>query len=63
MYLYRDNKIEFEGNKKEIISYIREAYVDEYFVEEFGSIFQKDFDKFIYVCECLGIEVKSRRIK
>lgn len=61
MYIFRDGKIEFQGNKKECISYIRDAYADEYFVEEYGNSFQKDFAKFIYVVECLGMEVRNRK--
>lgn len=30
MYLYRKNKIEFEGNKKEIIEYVLNCYSEEF---------------------------------
>ena len=31
-YLIRNNKVEYSGNKKEIIAYIMQAYEDDYFV-------------------------------
>ena len=59
MKIIRNGKIEFSGNKKEIIEYIRECYQDEYMVREYGNILNKDFNKLIYVLECIGLELRK----
>ena len=60
-YLIRDGKVEFSGNKKDIIKYIRECYNDEYWVRENYNILDKDFDKLIYVLENIGLELRDRK--
>ena len=59
MKIIRNGKIEFSGNKKEIIEYIRECYQDEYMVREYSNILNKDFNKLIYVLECIGLELRK----
>jgi len=59
MKIIRNGKVEFSGNKKEIIEYIRECYQDEYMVREYGNILNKDFNKLIYVLECIGLELRK----
>ena len=41
-YLIRNNKVEYSGNKKEIIAYIMQAYEDDYFVQEYSTKLYKD---------------------
>lgn len=59
MKIIRNGKVEFSGNKKEIIEYIRECYQDEYMVREYGNILNKDFNKLVYVLECIGLELRK----
>lgn len=59
MKVIRNGKVEFSGNKKEIIEYIRECYQDEYMVREYGNILNKDFNKLVYVLECIGLELRK----
>lgn len=59
MKIIRNGKVEFSGNKKEVIEYIRECYQDEYMVREYGKILNKDFNKLIYVLECIGLELRK----
>lgn len=61
MYLIRDNKIEFEGNKKQIIQYLNEAYQDEYWIEQHGNILDKDIQMLYYVVENLGMFLSNRK--
>lgn len=60
-YLIRDGKIEFSGNKKDVIIYLKEAYQDEYAIEQYGKILDKDLDKLYYVVECLGMNLLDRK--
>lgn len=62
-YLIRDGKVEYSGNKQAVINYIREAYEDDYFVQEYGKIFLKDFSKFIFCLENLGLILSDRKPK
>lgn len=62
-YLIRDGKIEFSGNKKQVIQYLRDAYSDEYWMEQYSSILDKDTDKLYYVIECLGLQLLDRKPK
>ena len=59
MKIIRSGKVEFSGNKKEVIEYIRECYQDEYMVREYGKILNRDFNKLIYVLECIGLELRK----
>ena len=61
MYILRDGKVEFTGNKKEVINYIRECYEDDYFVHEYGNIFDKDWNKFKYTLEGLGLFLSNKK--
>ena len=56
-YLLRDGKVEYSGTKQELIEYIREAYPDDYWVQEYGSILDKDYNKLRYVTECIGLHI------
>lgn len=59
-YLLRDGKIEYTGNKRELIEYVRESYADEYWVQEYGKVFDKDFEKFKFATECIGLTIADR---
>ena len=62
-YLIREGKIEFSGNKKQVIQYLRDAYSDEYWMEQYSSVLDKDIDKLYYVIECLGLQLLDRKPK
>ena len=62
-YLIRDGKIEFSGNKKQVIQYLRDAYSDEYWIEQYSSILDKDIDKLYYVVQCLGLQLLDKKQK
>ena len=42
MYLVRKGKVEFTGNKHNIIEYIKEVYEDNYYVQEYWDQMEKD---------------------
>lgn len=46
MFIIRDGKVEFSGNKKEVINYIKQCYADEYWIIEHGNKFEKDWQLF-----------------
>lgn len=48
-YLLRDKKVEFSGDKKQLIAYVKEHYKDEYWVCENSKKFDTDFGSFIAV--------------
>lgn len=62
-YLIRNNKVEFSGNKQDIIKYVTEAYEDDYFVQQYGKIFLKDFSKFMYCLDNLGLKLSDNKPK
>ena len=62
-YLIRDGKIEFSGNKKQVIQYLRDAYSDEYWMEQYSSILDKDIDKLYHVVQCLGLQLLDKKPK
>lgn len=62
-YLLRDGKVEYSGNKQQIIDYINECYEDDYWVQQYGKIFNKDFDKFLYTLQCLGLQLSNKMPK
>ena len=62
-YLIRHGKVEYSGNKQAVIEYIKEAYADDYFVQQYGNIFLKDFSKFIFCLENLGLILSDRKPK
>ena len=58
MKLMRKNKIEFNGNKKQLIEYIRTRYCDDFWVDKYSKILSKDRDILMYVIENLGMQLK-----
>ena len=59
-YLLRNKKVEFSGDKKQLIAYIKEHYKDEYWVREYGKFFDSDFGKFKFAIETLGLELSDK---
>ena len=59
-YLLRDNKVEFSGNKKQLIEYVKENYKDEYWVKEYSQKFDTDFGKFKFAIETIGLELSDK---
>ena len=60
-FLFRNNKIEFEGNYKELVEYLNIAYTDSYWVQEYGRILYKDKTKLYEVVENLGLYLTTRK--
>jgi hypothetical protein len=59
-YLIRNNKVEYSGNKKQLIAYVREKYSDEYWVREYGKFFEDDFGKFKFAIETIGLQLSDK---
>ena len=59
-YLLRNGKVEFSGDKKQLIQYIKETYPNEYWVREYGKLFETDFGKFKFAIETLGLELSDK---
>ena len=59
-YLIRDNKVEYSGSKKQLITYVREKYADEYWIREYGKDFDNDFGKFKFAIETLGLTLSDK---
>lgn len=59
-YLLRNGKVECSGSRKAIIDYVREKYAEEYFVKEYGKMFDTDFGKFKFAIETLGLQLADK---
>ena len=59
-YLLRNGKVEFSGDKKQLIQYVIENYKDEYWVKEYGKFFETDFGKFKFAIETLGLQLSDK---
>lgn len=59
-YLLCDKKVEYSGSKKQIIAYVKEHYSGEYWVNEYGKLFDTDFGKFKFAIGCLGLELSDK---
>ena len=59
-YLIKNGKAEYSGSKKQLIDYVREKYSDEYWVKEYGRDFDKDFGKFKFAVETLGLTLSDK---
>ena len=58
-YLIRNNKVEYSGNKKEIIAYIMQAYEDDYFVQEYSTKLYKDSNALKQTLIGLGLSISN----
>ncbi len=59
-YLLRDKKVEYSGDKKQLIAYIKEKYKDDFWVKENSKNFDTDFGSFKFTIECLGLELSDK---
>ena len=59
-YLIRNNKVEYSGSKKQLITYVKEKYADEYWVREYGKDFDDDFGKFKFAVETIGLQLSDK---
>ena len=59
-YLIKNGKVEYSGSKKQLITYVREKYPDEYWVREYGKDFDNDFGKFKFAIETLGLTLSDK---
>ncbi len=62
-YLIRNNKVEYSGTQRDLITYIVENYPDDYWVQEYSYCFYKDPGKFKYCIECLGFRISGKPIE
>ena len=62
-YLYRNNKCEFTGTRKQIICYILQAYEDDYWVQQYNNQLFFDSGKLFFVIECLGLKLYQNKPK
>lgn len=60
-YLIRDDKVEYEGTKKQIIVYIKQVYEDDYWVQEYWDQLDKDYGRLKFVLENLGLCLKNKK--
>ena len=59
-YLLKNGKVEFSGDKKQLIKYIKENYKEEYWVKEYAKFFETDFGKFKFAIETLGLQLSDK---
>ena len=59
-YLLRNGKIEYSGSKKQLIAYVKENYKDEYWIKEYGQLFETDFGKFKFAVDTLGLQLSDK---
>lgn len=59
-YLLRNGKVECSGSRKCLMNYVKENYKDEYWVKEYGKIFEIDFGKFKFAIETLGLQLTDK---
>ena len=59
-YLLRNGKVEFSGDKKQLVKYIKENYKEEYWVKEYGKFFETDFGKFKFAIETIGLQLSDK---
>jgi len=59
-YLLRNGKVEVSGDKKQLIKYILETYPDEFWVKEYGKLFDTDFGKFKFAIETIGLQLSDK---
>ena len=59
-YLLRNGKVEYSGSKKQLITYVRKKYSEEYWVREYGKFFDDDFGKFKFSIETIGLQLSDK---
>ena len=59
-YLLKNGKVEFSGDKKQLIKYIKENYPNEYWVKEYAKFFETDFGKFKFAIEAIGLQLSDK---
>ena len=61
MYLVRKGKVEFSGTKHAIVEYIKEAYSEDYYVQEYWEQLEKDLNKLKFVIGGLDLKLTERK--
>lgn len=61
MYLVRKGKVEFSGTKHAIVEYIKEAYSEDYYVQEYWDQLEKDLNKLKFVIGGLDLKLTERK--
>lgn len=59
-YLLRNGKVECSGSRKALMDYVRENHADNYFVKEYGNLFDTDYGKFKFTVESLGLQLADK---
>ena len=62
-YLLKNGKVECSGSKKQLIDYVKENYAEEYWVREYGKLFDTDFGKFKFALETIGLQLSDKMSK
>lgn len=63
MYLVRNGKVEFTGNKHNIVEYLKEVYEDNYYVQEYWDQMEKDTKILRGVIRDLGMKLAETKPK
>mgnify|MGYP006989015700 CR=1 FL=1 len=59
-YLLKNGKVLCSGSKKQLIEYVKTNYADEYWVREYGKLFDSDFGKFKFAIETIGLQLSDK---
>ena len=59
-YLLKNGKVVCSGSKKQLIDYVKENYSEEYWVREYGKLFDTDFGKFKLTIETIGLQLSDK---
>ena len=59
-YLLKNGKVVRSGSKKQLIEYVKENYSEEYWVREYGKLFDTDFGKFKFAIETIGLQLSDK---
>lgn len=59
-YLLKNDKLQYMGNKKQIIEFVKNKYSSDFFVQEYAKFFDTDYGKFKFALECMGLEISDK---
>ena len=59
-YLLRNGKVEYSGNKKQLIDYVKNKYKDDLWVRQNLKKIDNDFGCFKFTLAMLGLELSDK---
>lgn len=59
-YLLRNGKVEYSGNKKQIIDYVKQKYKGDLWVNQNINKLDNDFGCFKFTLDMLGLELSDK---